>query len=76
MRPVLAFDITGQVVWQASYAPFGALEEITTDTFSLESQHLLFPVQWFQSETGLHQNWHRDYDPRTGRYLQADPLGL
>ncbi|MEM9736279.1 MAG: RHS repeat-associated core domain-containing protein, partial [Pseudomonadota bacterium] len=53
-----------------------ALEQITTDTFSLESQHLRFPGQWFQSETGLHQNWHRDYDPRTGRYLQADPLGL
>jgi hypothetical protein len=25
---------------------------------------------------GLHQNWMRDYDPTTGRYLQADPLGL
>ncbi|MEO1533670.1 MAG: RHS repeat-associated core domain-containing protein, partial [Pseudomonadota bacterium] len=49
---------------------------MTTDTFSLESQHLRFPGQWFQTETGLHQNWHRDYDPRTGRYLQADPLGL
>ena len=32
--------------------------------------------QWFQTETGLHQNWHRDYDPTLGRYLQADPLGL
>ena len=35
-----------------------------------------FPGQWFQSETGLHQNWMRDYDPTTGRYIQADPLGL
>jgi len=26
--------------------------------------------------TGFHQNWMRDYDPTTGRYLQADPLGL
>ncbi|MFQ1701118.1 RHS repeat-associated core domain-containing protein [Loktanella agnita] len=32
--------------------------------------------KWFQSETGLHQNWMRDYDPTLGRYLQADPLGL
>ena len=32
--------------------------------------------QWFQPESGLHQNWMRDYDPTTGRYLQADPLGL
>lgn len=35
-----------------------------------------FPGQWFQPETALHQNWHRDYDPTTGRYLQPDPLGL
>jgi len=34
------------------------------------------PGQWFQSESGLHQNWMRDYDPTTGRYIQADPLGL
>ena len=34
------------------------------------------PGQWLQSESGLHQNWMRDYDPTTGRYLQADPLGL
>ncbi len=32
--------------------------------------------QWFQAESGLHQNWMRDYDPTTGRYIQADPLGL
>ncbi|MBD3679673.1 MAG: RHS repeat-associated core domain-containing protein [Rhodobacteraceae bacterium] len=30
----------------------------------------------FQAESGLHQNWMRDYDPTTGRYNQADPLGL
>ena len=35
-----------------------------------------FPGQWFQAESGLHQNWMRDYDPTTGRYIQADPLGL
>jgi RHS repeat-associated protein len=35
-----------------------------------------FPGQWFQTENGLHQNWMRDYDSTTGRYSQADPLGL
>ncbi|WP_343035193.1 RHS repeat-associated core domain-containing protein [Parasulfitobacter algicola] len=39
-------------------------------------QALRFPDQWFQSEAGLHQNWMRDYDPTTGWYIQADPLGL
>lgn len=24
----------------------------------------------------MHQTWMRDYDPTTGRYIQADPLGL
>jgi RHS repeat-associated protein len=24
----------------------------------------------------LHQNWQRDFDPLTGRYIESDPLGL
>ena len=27
-------------------------------------------------ETGLHENHHRTYDPKLGRYTQPDPLGL
>jgi len=29
-----------------------------------------------QLNTGLHYNWHRYYDPSTGRYISADPIGL
>jgi RHS repeat-associated protein len=41
-----------------------------------ESLALRFPGQLFDPETGFHQNWHRDYDPTLGRYLQPDPIGL
>jgi RHS repeat-associated protein len=70
-RPVFATSDTGTVVWTASYLPFGGVRVATGTPTSLR-----FPGQWFQAENGLHQNWMRDYDPTTGRYLQADPLGL
>lgn len=30
----------------------------------------------FDGQAGLHQNYHRDYDPATGKYWESDPLGM
>lgn len=35
--------------------------------------NLRFPGQYYDEETGFHYNYHRYYDPRTGRYLRPDP---
>src|SRR6516162_4898909 len=40
------------------------------------SYNLRFPGQYYMAETGLNQNWNRDYDPLTGRYAESDPIGL
>lgn len=71
-RPVMMTDINGATVWQALWQPFGGVQVIT-GTASLDQR---FPGQWFQLESGLHYNWHRHYDPTTGRYIQPDPLGM
>ena len=70
-RPVFATNASGAKVWSVTYTPFGGVHVATG--LPVEAR---FPGQWYQSESGLHQNWMRDYDPTTGRYIQGDPLGL
>ena len=37
---------------------------------------LRFPGQKFDIGSKLFYNYHRDYEPETGRYIQSDPIGL
>ena len=37
---------------------------------------LCFPGQYYDSETNLHYNYFRDYDPSIGRYIESDLIGL
>ena len=37
---------------------------------------LRFPGQRYDASSGLNYNYFRDYEPRSGRYTQSDPIGL
>ncbi len=65
-------DGSMNVVWDGVFDPFGN----PTTGASLSLTNLRFPGQYADGESGLSQNWHRDYDPATGRYIQSDPIGL
>jgi RHS repeat-associated protein len=71
--PRVMTDESGRVVWRALYDPFG---NATVDPLSTRSLNARFPGQYFDSETGLHYNYYRYYNPVTGRYLTSDPIGL
>ena len=70
--PQKLIDSSGNVVWEAYYEAFGEAH-IQSE---LVENNLRFPGQYFDAETGFHQNYLRDYDPETGRYLEFDPIGL
>ena len=71
--PVLMTDSSGNVVWEAIYYPFG---NASVNPNSEVVNNFRFPGQYFDTESGLHYNYYRYYDPNTGRYLTPDPIGL
>ncbi|WP_305779562.1 DUF6531 domain-containing protein [Nocardia nova] len=48
----------------------------TTEWYGGTATAIRFAGQYHDPETGLHYNYHRYYDPTTGRYQSVDPLGL
>jgi RHS repeat-associated protein len=70
--PLKLIDSHGNVVWEAVYEAFGKAQV----DIALVSNNLRFPGQYFDEETGLHYNFFRDYDPKLGRYIKSDPIGL
>ncbi|MFZ6658118.1 RHS repeat-associated core domain-containing protein, partial [Undibacterium sp. TJN19] len=76
--PRVITDSSGTEVWRWDSAPFGETlpNEQPTNATSKFTFNIRFAGQYFDQETGLHYNYFRDYDPRTGRYVESDPIGL
>lgn len=73
--PRVVTSTTGASLWRWPYTsnPFGEAKPISDGGYVL---NLRFPGQYFDAESGLNYNVHRDYDATTGRYVQSDPIGL
>ena len=71
-------DEYGVVLWSWNSDAFGttlANEDVDINGTDFVF-NLRFPGQYFDSESGKHYNYFRDYEPGTGRYLESDPIGL
>ncbi len=63
----------GDVTWKGKSEAFG---KTVLDADNLIVMNLRFPGQYYDSETGNHYNYFRDYYPTIGRYQRRDPVEL
>jgi len=68
--PVVMTDQNQNIVWQASYDPFGQ----ANISVSTVTNNLRFPGMYADTETGLYYNMNRYYYPAIGRYIEPDPI--
>lgn len=71
--PTEMVDPDGDLAWRNQTTLWGqALAQLTPGP----NCPLRFPGQYHDPETGDNYNYHRYYDPTSGRYASNDPLGL
>lgn len=66
-------DDSGAVVWASRLTAWG---ELAICEGEANDCPVRFPGQWYDEESGLHYNRNRYYDPKAGRYISPDPIGL
>lgn len=65
-----------EVVWRGQFNVWGqsTAEHSTQPAHQAAELNLRLPGQYFDAETGLHDNRWRTYNPANGHYLQPDPM--
>lgn len=69
--PRIGSNSSGSSVWDWDSDAFGNGTPTGSATVNLR-----FAGQYWDDESNLHYNWNRYYDPKTGRYISSDPIGL
>ena len=70
-QPIMITDEQQNIHWLARYSPTGKAEILLENIeFNLRA-----PGQYYDAETGWHDNYYRTYDPQAGHYLEPDPIG-
>jgi RHS repeat-associated protein len=65
------------IMWRWDTDPFGTtIPNQNPRSLGSFVYNLRFPGQYYNAETGLDYNWHRDYGPLSGRYIESDPIGM
>lgn len=71
--PIALTGPDGQISWIGDFHPYGYCETVRE---AVIENHLRFPGQYHDIESDLHYNFQRYYDPKLGRYISQDPIGI
>ena len=72
--PTKLIDEDGHLLWSGQADDWAAVKH--ERSVPNLKQPVRFQGQWLDEETGLYYNRYRYYDPKQGRYITQDPIGL
>ena len=78
LTPRLGTDENQNIVWRWDGDAFGQTMADKDPDANEQKRNirLRFPGQFHDGESGLYYNWSRYYDPKIGRHITSDPIGL